>query len=66
MATTFLWGKRDPALGRVAAQRTSEHVRGSYRFIELDEGHWLPERRPDEVAAAVLQAGPALRAGARA
>lgn len=52
--TTFAWGSKDPFLGRAAAERTSRHVRGDYRFVELDGGHWLPERRPDQVAQAVL------------
>jgi len=29
-------------------------VASDYRFVELDAGHWLPETRPDDVAAAVL------------
>jgi pimeloyl-ACP methyl ester carboxylesterase len=53
--TTYLWGRHDPVLGRAAAVATAEHVHGSdYLFLELDEGHWLPERRPEEVAGAVL------------
>jgi hypothetical protein len=34
-------------------------VRGEYRFVELDAGHWLPETRPVDVAEAILE-----RAGA--
>jgi pimeloyl-ACP methyl ester carboxylesterase len=52
--TTFVWGSRDSFLGRAAAELTREHVRGDYRFIELDDNHWLPERRPEECAAAVI------------
>jgi pimeloyl-ACP methyl ester carboxylesterase len=52
--TTYVWGRHDPALGRSAAERTRRHVRGPYLFVELDEGHWLPECRPAEVAEAVL------------
>jgi pimeloyl-ACP methyl ester carboxylesterase len=52
--TTYVWGRHDPALGRTAAERTGKHVRGEYRFVELDAGHWLPETHPHEVAAAVL------------
>lgn len=52
--TTYVWGNRDFALGRAAAERTARHVAGDYRFVELDAGHWLPERRPVEVAAAIL------------
>lgn len=53
--TTFVWGRRDPALGRAAADATARYVTGAeYRFVELDAGHWLPERRPAEVAEAVV------------
>ncbi|TWP33673.1 alpha/beta fold hydrolase [Leekyejoonella antrihumi] len=53
--TTFIWGSRDFALGRAAAEKTREFVCGDYEFIELDESHWLPEVVPDVVAEAVLQ-----------
>jgi pimeloyl-ACP methyl ester carboxylesterase len=59
--TTYVWGRRDPALGRAAAERTGRYVRGPYRFVELAAGHWLPETQPAEVAAAILErtgAGP--------
>ena len=52
--TTYLWGRDDAALGRAAAAGTACHVSADYRFLELDAGHWLPETRPAEVAAAVL------------
>jgi hypothetical protein len=29
-------------------------VAGSYDFVVLDDNHWLPERRPQECAAAVV------------
>lgn len=61
--TTYLWGRRDPFLGRVAAERTGRHVSGDYRFVEVPAGHWLSEREPDLVAREVLQrAGVALPA----
>jgi pimeloyl-ACP methyl ester carboxylesterase len=52
--TTYVWGRHDFALGRPAAERTAAYVRGPYRFVELDAGHWLPEANPEEVAEAVL------------
>ena len=52
--TTYVWGRRDPALGRAAAEGTADHVSGDYLFLELDAGHWLPELHPHEVAGAVL------------
>ena len=44
MPTTFVWGNRDPALGRTAAEETEVYVHAPYEFIELDAGHWLPQR----------------------
>jgi pimeloyl-ACP methyl ester carboxylesterase len=52
--TTYVWGSQDPALRRRAAELTRRHVRATYRFEVLPAGHWLPETRPAEVAAAVL------------
>lgn len=53
--TTYVWGRHDFALGRVAAERTARHVHARYDFVELDGGHWLPETEPEAVAAAILQ-----------
>lgn len=52
--TTYVWGTRDPFLGRAAAERTARHVTGDYRFVEVDAGHWLPERQADAVVREVL------------
>lgn len=52
--TSYVWGCRDFALGEVAALRTAAHVAADYRFVPLDAGHWLPETRAAEVAAAIL------------
>lgn len=54
--TTFVWGSRDFALGRAAAQKTAEFISGDYEFVELTgAGHWLPEVHPDEVATAITE-----------
>lgn len=52
--TSYLWGNRDPALGRSAAERTGDHVTGDYLFVEVDAGHWLPENHPDQVVETVI------------
>lgn len=52
--TTYVWGRDDPALGRVAAERTEKYVHAPYEFREVAAGHWLPEGAPTEVAQAVL------------
>ncbi|GHD43920.1 alpha/beta fold hydrolase [Mycetocola manganoxydans] len=52
--TTYLWGNGDQTLGRRAAELSGSYVRAEYRFIEVDENHWLPENAPRVVAAAIL------------
>jgi pimeloyl-ACP methyl ester carboxylesterase len=53
--TLYVWGARDPALGPVAAKATERYVRGPYRLEVLERaGHWIPERHPDQLAAALL------------
>lgn len=53
--TTYVWGNRDAALGRTAAESTARFVSAPYEFVELDAAHWLPETRPAEVAEQVLR-----------
>ena len=53
--TSYLWGARDFALGRVAAERTAAHVTGDDTFEALNAGHWLPEPRSDQVAEAIIE-----------
>lgn len=48
--STYVYGRRDPFLGPVAARATADFVQADYRFAELDAGHWLPETCPAEVA----------------
>lgn len=53
--TTYVWGNRDLFFGRAAAERTARHVIGDYRFVEVDAGHWLPEREAELVAREVAR-----------
>ncbi|MDO5740226.1 MAG: alpha/beta fold hydrolase [Ornithinimicrobium sp.] len=54
LPTTYLWGSRDPFLGRAAAERTARHAGEDYRFVEVAAGHWLPEREPELVAQQII------------
>jgi pimeloyl-ACP methyl ester carboxylesterase len=52
--TLYVWPSGDVALGRRAAERTEQHVEAPYRFVVLEgEPHWVPERRPAELAALI-------------
>jgi pimeloyl-ACP methyl ester carboxylesterase len=52
---TYVWGRKDPFLGAVAARLTAHAVLADYELIELDDvGHWLPERAPQDCARAII------------
>ncbi len=54
--TLYVWSTEDPALGRVAAEATGDHVDGSYRFEILDGvGHFVPELAPDALNRLLLE-----------
>jgi pimeloyl-ACP methyl ester carboxylesterase len=61
--TTYVWGGRDPFLGRRAAELTARYARARYRFVEVDGDHWLPEKLPERVAAEILAPSPSSPAG---
>jgi pimeloyl-ACP methyl ester carboxylesterase len=54
--TLFVWSDGDSAIGRDAAEGAGEFVTASYRFEVLaGASHWIPEERPAELAALVLE-----------
>ena len=54
--TILLWGDQDPALGRLQAESTAQHIAGDFRLEVLEgAGHWLQFDRADEVTRALVQ-----------
>ena len=51
--TLFIWGKKDPAVGEVAARGAKNYMKGDYTFLELEGGHWLIQTNYNEVQHAV-------------
>lgn len=53
--TLFVWGDRDLALGRRAAEATAGFVDGPYRFVPLEGvGHWIAEEVPERLNGLLL------------
>jgi len=54
--TLYIWGDRDVAFGREAAEDTEEYVTGPYHFVELTgASHWIPDEHWDDVQDLVLE-----------
>lgn len=52
--TLCLWGNADQAIGRQSTEWAVEYMKGPYRFVELDAGHWLIQEKPGQVIDEVL------------
>ncbi len=52
--TLFIWGNRDVAIGRVAAEANAAYMTGPCEFVELDAGHWLVQEAAEPVTAAII------------
>ena len=55
LPTMYVWGEKDPALARPAAEATARYVSGDYRFEAIRAGHWIPETRPVLLASLLLE-----------
>ena len=51
----LIWGNKDIALGRTGAEMTKKYMKGPYRFIELDVGHWLIQESFSEVSLSIIE-----------
>ena len=50
----LIWGKNDAYVRRMSVDLAPEYMKGAYRVVELDAGHWLAQEYPDRVAEEVL------------
>lgn len=51
--TLLVWGNQDQAIGRKGVEDAAAYMKGPYKFVELDAGHWLIQEKPSEVIAEV-------------
>jgi pimeloyl-ACP methyl ester carboxylesterase len=50
----FIWGNRDPAVGRKAVELQEAYILGPNSMVELDAEHWLLETRTQIVIGNVM------------
>jgi len=50
----FIWGNRDPAVGRAAVEAQKEFIEGRFEFHEINAGHWLMEEATDQIDSTIL------------
>ncbi|MFD1163296.1 alpha/beta fold hydrolase [Hwangdonia seohaensis] len=47
--TLFIWGEHDVAIGAVGVEQGHQYMKGYYRFVKLDAGHWLMQTKYNSV-----------------
>jgi pimeloyl-ACP methyl ester carboxylesterase len=52
--TLLLWGTDDAYVRRMSVERAAAFMRGPYRVVELDAGHWLAQQQPNRVRDEIL------------
>jgi pimeloyl-ACP methyl ester carboxylesterase len=53
--TLFIWGNQDAAVGRSAIDAMAAYMKGPYRSVETNAGHWLLTDEPQRVIDEVLR-----------
>ncbi len=51
----FLWGSSDPSVSPYTIEAQKKYLKGPFREVKLDAGHWLMEERTEAVVSAVLK-----------
>lgn len=51
--TLLIWGKKDIAIGSVGIQNTEVYMKGPYKRMDLDAGHWLMQEAFDTCYTAI-------------
>ncbi len=56
MPTLYMWGNQDSSVGRMAAEKTRDHVDGPFTFMELDGiGHFATDEVEDVINEALTK-----------
>jgi pimeloyl-ACP methyl ester carboxylesterase len=53
VATLFIWGEKDMAIGSVAVENGHSYMKNDYVFLKLKAGHWLIQTKYQEIKTAL-------------
>jgi pimeloyl-ACP methyl ester carboxylesterase len=53
--TLFIWGENDKAIGPVSVENGHKYMKGYYKFLPLEAGHWLIQTKYEEIHVAVKE-----------
>lgn len=53
--TLFIWGKKDMAIGAASVEGGHQYMKGYYKYVELDSGHWLIQTQYEELKVAISE-----------
>ena len=51
----ILWGNDDLAIGRTSVEGTKQYMKGEYKFVELNAGHWLMQEKYDDISEEITE-----------
>jgi len=51
--TLFIWGEHDMAIGSASVEICHRYIKGYYKFLKLNGGHWLIQSKYSEVKNAL-------------
>ena len=53
--TLFVWGENDMAIGPSSVKDSHQYMKGYYKFIKLNTGHWLIQTKFDEIKKEIIK-----------
>jgi len=53
--TLLIWGNKDNAIGRKCMELTKPYMKGVFKFVELNAGHWLIQEKFHDVSNEIIE-----------
>jgi len=55
VSTLFIWGENDKFIGPFGVENGHKYMKGYYKFVKLDAGHWLIQTKYQEIKTEISQ-----------